>query len=297
MGIKKNIRLALLTFLIFCGLARGWYLLTDGFSVANIVSLHSSYNPRWEPKEVRIDQTALFNILSQKFIYLSKGSQSYVFLSEDGKFVLKFFKYNRLRPSQLEKLFFFIPSITRYYQECNQEKLRMIDLSFESCILAHDELFDQTGVLYTHLNKGVGLNQKTTFFDKIGRTFELDLDQYEFYIQSWADPLEHRLNLLLTENKQREAEELIDSLLVKVKGDFNRGYLDQDPALLQNSGVFMGKVISIDVGQFQKTAALKEEDFYRKEFEHRLFILQRDLQKKYPLLSNYVQKEGYHLTQ
>ena len=37
------------------------------------------------------------NIFDQKFKYLSKGCQTYVFQSEDKKYVIKFIRYHRYR--------------------------------------------------------------------------------------------------------------------------------------------------------------------------------------------------------
>lgn len=50
------------------------------------------YNPDWE---FAVDLHEIANILNQPFIYLSRGNQASVFESQDGKYVLKIFRYRR----------------------------------------------------------------------------------------------------------------------------------------------------------------------------------------------------------
>ena len=65
----------------------------DGFSVALI---HSglTFNPAWEtaPASPELDP-----IFSQKFHYLGCGGQSFAFVSDDGQYVIKFFKFRLFR--------------------------------------------------------------------------------------------------------------------------------------------------------------------------------------------------------
>jgi len=60
-----------------------------GFSPARITS-DFAYNPDWAIEEPQ-DLVTIKSILGQKFKFLAVGSQSYAFVSEDGKYVVKFF--------------------------------------------------------------------------------------------------------------------------------------------------------------------------------------------------------------
>src|SRR5437868_3279127 len=79
----------LLSLLLLYGVERFCHKQTDGFSIYNISS-NLSFREEWEiPQET----TEAKIILAQPFYYLGKGAQSYVFESEDGNFVLKFFRH------------------------------------------------------------------------------------------------------------------------------------------------------------------------------------------------------------
>src|SRR5205085_10468413 len=96
-----NIRLkkwiyALFAILIIFGLSRLYYRLTDDFRIANI-TYDLPFTPPWKVPHLTLDEYKnLEKILSQTFSYIGKGAQCYAFKSEDGKFVLKFFKFKHL---------------------------------------------------------------------------------------------------------------------------------------------------------------------------------------------------------
>src|SRR5690349_15990834 len=98
------------------GLARK---LTHGFRIGKL-HLDFPYQPQWE---IACDP-AIERILRQPFTFLGKGSQSYVFESQDGQTVVKLFRFDRPDAIQL----------------------------FDACKLAYDSLRDETGLLYIHLN-------------------------------------------------------------------------------------------------------------------------------------------------
>src|SRR4029079_17540498 len=67
-----------------------------GFTVEKISS-KLSFNEAWEihPLSLEARDHLLHTVLSQTFYYLGSGSQSYAFASQDGKYVLKFFKMHK----------------------------------------------------------------------------------------------------------------------------------------------------------------------------------------------------------
>src|SRR5271156_5010255 len=92
-------RLIFLTLFVLSlyGLGRLYFRLTGGFTIANISS-DFSFQPQWEVRPLLEGEQAEFDkATSQPFYYLGKGCQSYVFASQDGKYVIKFFKYQRYR--------------------------------------------------------------------------------------------------------------------------------------------------------------------------------------------------------
>ena len=71
---------------------------TDRFSIARI---HSDlpFNPAWETAFLSAEKKAeLRKLLDQKFHYLGCGGQCFAFASEDGSYVVKFFKHKVRKP-------------------------------------------------------------------------------------------------------------------------------------------------------------------------------------------------------
>ena len=60
------------------------------FKIVHVLPIEEEFAP---PKLSTEEIASVRSILSQPFIAFSKGSQSFVFLSEDGKYVLKFNKF------------------------------------------------------------------------------------------------------------------------------------------------------------------------------------------------------------
>ena len=96
-------------FRIICSLVflfvamRFYYAMTDDFRLQNI-SYPEKMRPISTPYFATIDQQLLEPIFAQRFFYLGKGAQSYAFSSEDGVFVLKFFKFKHLKPNWLMQI-------------------------------------------------------------------------------------------------------------------------------------------------------------------------------------------------
>ena len=76
-----------MSILLVYGTGRLYYAVTAGFTIGNITS-DFSYNEKWATAALTSSQRdQVKQILSQKFSYLGKGCQSYVFTSDDGKYV------------------------------------------------------------------------------------------------------------------------------------------------------------------------------------------------------------------
>ncbi|MCB1084591.1 MAG: hypothetical protein KDK60_00655, partial [Chlamydiia bacterium] len=89
---------------LFIGIERLSHTLNGGFSPAAITSSLQP-RPEWNITHEASDIAETLQALKQPYHYLGKGSQSFVFLSEDKKYVIKFFKHQRWRlPSMIEAL-------------------------------------------------------------------------------------------------------------------------------------------------------------------------------------------------
>jgi hypothetical protein len=264
---------------------RLYFAITGGFTEGNINS-NLSYDPRWQvhtpsPSEV----AAIDQALDQPFDYLSKGCQSYVFLSRDGNYVIKFFKYQRFRPQTWFQPFTFIPSVKRYQQRKAIERKDKLDRVFRSCTIAYEHLPNEAGLVFLHLNKTPDWTKTLTIYDKMHLKHVLQLGDMEFIVQRRATLLAPAVNALVANGKVDEAETLIDRLFVMLLLEYARGYADNDHALMQNTGVLDGYPIHIDIGQFVYNEIVTSSDVYYQEMYDKLYLFYVWLKKHHPDLA------------
>lgn len=206
------------------------------------------FNPEWEidadaENEVRA-------ILKQPFAYLDHGNQSYAFVSQDQKYVLKLFRYNRHRfvPTQIAKGW-----LRKQLGKKNKDKLLIkIDKTFKAARLAYTEGQEFTQVLFCHLNLTQNQFPLVQFRDPWGRNFSLPIDRYRFVIQRKVTPFKEAL--LAAKEHPEEMHHLIDSFLILIQERSAKGIHNADPNLGPNFGFLDGKAVEIDFGNYRKIA-------------------------------------------
>lgn len=262
------------------GLGRLYYRLTGGFTISNI-TYSLPYDSRWDSLPLSEEEKwQVGQILSQKFTYLGKGCQSYVFKSEDDQYVLKFFKYQRFRPQAWLDYVTFVPGMESYRQDKAEKKRDKLEGVFTSWKIAYEDLRQETGVVFIHLNKTNNLNQTVRLYDKLGFEHLLQLDDYEFMLQKKADLLCPTLERFIAQNQLDEGRRLIDQLLRLIASEYQRGYADNDHALMQNTGVLQGNPIHIDVGQFVHNRKIKQKALADQELFNKTWKFHRWLEKQ-----------------
>lgn len=266
------------------GSVRLYYRITDGFTIYNISSDYV-YDPRWDIVDLsETEKKQVKDVISQPFTYLGKGCQSYVFLSEDGDHILKFFKYQRFRPQAWLDYLTFIPGMDQYRLFKIDKKRRKLEGIFNSWKIAFEELQPETQLVYVHLNKSNYLNQALVIYDKMGFKHELEADKMEFLVQRKADMLCPYIQRLMNEGNELEVKALLTKIIELILSEYNRGYADNDHALMQNTGVYNGNPIHIDVGQFVKREDIKDPNVYRQELFNKTYKFRKWLKKNYPQL-------------
>lgn len=278
----------IVTVLVIYGLGRLYFHLTAGFTLENIAS-DFTHQPQWEVRPLSENEKVELKIaLDQPYHYLGKGCQSYVFASQDGNYVIKFFKYQRFRLQSWLAYFPPLPAIVKYREEKNEKKWFKLDSFVKSWKVAFENLKEETGLIFVHLNKTEDLHKKLTLFDKLGLKHQIDLDQTEFCVQRRAEML---CDVLLTYKKQNDLESaqlLIDKLLGLIISEYARGIADNDHALMQNTGIVKEKPIHIDVGQFVISEEAKAPLFYHQELFTKTYKFKRWLFENYPELGSYL---------
>jgi hypothetical protein len=95
------------------------------------------------------DQKLLQELLAQKFHYLGRGLQSFVFASEDGRYVVKVFNNRYQRKLQLFSFLSHFPIINYWAKQRAAYFDKKLHLTFESYQIAREEMAEQTGLVYT----------------------------------------------------------------------------------------------------------------------------------------------------
>lgn len=283
-----SISCLLLAVLTVYGLGRLYFYTTAGFTLGNIHS-DLSHHVQWDTREPTEEETLKFReSIAQDYYYLGKGCQSYVFLSQDGKYVIKFFKFQRVRPQNWIDFFTFIPSVKEYQNNKIKEKENKLNNLFLSCKLAFDDLKNETGVIYVHLNKTDHLHHSLRIYDKLGLSHQLDLDRLEFVIQHRASMLADTIDDLMSAGQIDQSKLLIDKLLIMVLSEYYSGYADNDHALMQNTGVLNGNPIHIDVGQLIYNNTVRDPAVYHQEIMNKMTQARNWLKERHPELLDHL---------
>lgn len=290
--IFKNKLFLLLSFILLAyGSSRLYYGVTGGFTIGNITS-DFAYDTRWDTTPLSDEDSLLVDqITSQKFSYLGKGCQSYVFQSEDGKYVLKFFKYQRFRPQIFLNYLTFIPGMDAYRLGKIDKKQKKLEGVFESWKIASDYLKEESGLIFVHLNKTDNLKKQLTIYDKMGFEHVVDLDQMEFMIQKKATMYCAHINDLMKKNEEEKAKQLLTNTITLILSEYKRGLADNDHALMQNTGVYHDKPFHIDVGQFVLNEEAKTDSFMKQQLFNKTYKFRIWLHKNHPRLAVYLESQ------
>jgi hypothetical protein len=194
--------------------------LTQGFRIAKL-QLDFPFHPEWEIPP----NSAFHEILQQNYTYLSKGAQSYVFESSDGRYVVKLFRFDH---DDLEDKVTFL---------------------FNACKLAYDHLPEETGLLYIHLNATPMGLPMLHCKDAVGRSYQFDLNQTRFVLQRKAQNFRKTLQESLGEPvaMQKRLDEFIELLYART----DKWILNTDPNLSRNFGFLEDRAIEFDFGNYR----------------------------------------------
>lgn len=209
------------------------------------ISSDLSYHPEWETGPA---SEAAQRALSQKYTYLARGAQSFAFLSEDGKYVVKFFRMKHLQSKLKDH---FRPGVVKR----RAENLQSI---FSAHKLAWDELKEETGLVFLHLNKSCNLNLCLEVKDWLGRTHKIDLDKTEFVLQEKAELIFTHMKKVKEKEGIKGVEKTLAAFLGLVQTQIDRGIFDRDKAVSHNYGFVGDKPVHLDIGRLTKGEKLGE---------------------------------------
>lgn len=240
---------------LFFGVERLCHRATDGFAMVNI------YAPPGNNEKWKTDEPLPEGLCDQPFHYLSSGSQSYVFVSEDGKTALKLFKFQHMRtPPILD----FLPSKGKLGEK-RAKKRKILERTLNSLTLGYKEMKEETALLYLHLAKTNHLKQTITLTDKIGRTHTLDLDGAPFLLQKRGTLVYEAINAWMANGNKETAEKGLRALFTLAKERCQKGIFDKDPDFSTNFGFIGDKPFQLDFGRLSYAEKEKDPEVYGPE--------------------------------
>jgi hypothetical protein len=291
MNIVKKICFLLILAGLCIGMGRFCLVQTRGFALYKILS-DLPFNPQWETAPLSNEESGVLKkALSQSYRFLDKGAQCYVFLSDDGRYVIKFFKLHALQPAlwlRAVRLPFFMQKL---WVQKLIEKNQTLSKTFTSYVIAHDELKEETGLLYLHLNKTEKQHSPLTIFDNIGVKHTLNLDKMEFLIQKRASLFLPHLEKMIQEKGLNAAKSSLSDLVHFLEKRNKKEIFDKDPDLLTNFAFLDDQIVQIDVGRFRKDTQRKNPDVYYEEIVRITDQFNQWLKNHYPLLSDHLEQE------
>lgn len=264
---------------------------TDGFSVARI---HSDlpYDPRFDIAPLSVgDQKEIEAALSQQFHYLACGGQCFAFGSEDGKYVIKFFKH-RIRKPYSYFMHIPLPAILDKLRQSKLDKaLLKLNRDFISYKLAYEELQEETGLVYIQLNKGGAFHRSVSIVDKIGIKHEIPLDGIEFVLQRQGELVHSYIDSLVKTGDLEKTREALHAMLNTIVSRCKKGFFDEDPRIHRNFGFVENKPIFIDVGRFVPDSRRKDPVVYRADLVKITHRFRKWLLETHPEIVNILDEE------
>ncbi|MBS0620746.1 MAG: hypothetical protein JSS61_04735 [Verrucomicrobia bacterium] len=274
--------LLLFVFSIFVGIDRLAHRRSNHFAADKILNLHP-YSSEWDlPTPSPEEKEEIDRILSQKFTYLDKGSQSYVFISEDKKTILKFLKQHKLSSKSWLSMFPF--SFNPYYID-SLAKEKKWKQTFDACKTSYLELKKETGLIYVHLNRTRDLHKKVTLFDQDGNVHHIDVDRTSFYLQKRAQLIYSRISELMHQGDVERAQQIITSVFSLIDDLGRKGVVENDPILRKNFGLIDDIAVQIDVGRLRIDPEMQKNPLYKDEIASISNSFRVWVEKNYPALT------------
>lgn len=258
-----------LTFLILFSFSvgQGLHWLKDGFNPRHLTGLDVPVEEEW-PEEVQL-------VLQQPFSYLGRGTQCFAFVSQDGRYVLKFPRMD------IYKTPLWVRAIgsASYRKALEEENGRRKAFVLNSFALAAFELKESTGLIASHVGKSSS-KEKITLIDRMGRKTQLRIGETPFALQYKQPTLKMLLPVAIAEGRMDEAQKILDAWIQVALERSRKGILNKDGAFLRNCGFDGVHAYEIDLGSFYRSSELSLEQANKRAFREAAGGVQRWLRKR-----------------
>lgn len=263
----------------------------DGFYIDRITTCFKD-DPQWDisPTPEQIERAR--SVLQQPFYYLAHGFQCFAFVSQDGRYVLKFIRHQRLRPLFPVEWIPDISFLKQFKESKIQQGKKRADYLFRSLKVSFVDVAYETGLLMVHLNKTKNHYPQVTLVDKAGTEHVIAIDNFEFVLQEKAVHIKPLLANLMQEQKLDEAQRRIDQIFSLLATCAKKGIADNDSQLIRknNLGFLQDRAIYIDTGKLTRKESIKTRSRFEEDLE-RLTPLHDWLMAEYPELATYFEEQ------
>ncbi len=272
--LKRGINLSLF-FIAFNTLEHFCHQKTDGFFLERIQFHHEK--PLTDQPE-----SAVLSILNQPFRYLGCGNQCFVFASEDGHHVLKFFKYVDFAPPAWVTQVPLLNRVKQFRPNRQHEIAWKRNRDFQGYQLAFDQFQTQTGLISLHLHASQSTYPSITLYDKLGVIHSLDLNNTPFILQKRATPIYEQFSAWIKTGDIDKVQQGISSLVSLCSERISQNIFDDDVHFYSNFGFVDGTPIQIDPGHFVSNSSHPEK------LSSHLIELKDWFSKNYPPMVSHV---------
>ncbi|KAF3363339.1 Uncharacterized protein PHSC3_000093 [Chlamydiales bacterium STE3] len=234
----------------------------------------------------------LHEIFQKPFTFLGSGNQTFAFSSADGKYVLKFFKFQHLKGFQH---LHYLPKFSwlKNYQAkkfiSNQKRIQQV---FSGHFLALTKDRENSGLIYAHLNPQESIPFTAKIIDRNQILYEISLNDVVFVVQKKGVSSNQFFRDLLNRGKVAEVKASLRALLCMYLEEYHLGVYDRDHNVMHNTGFYKNRPIRLDVGKLRYDEEMKLYERYiidlRKVVWERI---DRWMRKYYPLYREEIAKE------
>ncbi|MFA6501471.1 MAG: hypothetical protein WCT85_01655 [Parachlamydiales bacterium] len=298
MNISKLIIKFSLVLIILAVVIKSWVFFTFSFRIDKIEP-NEFFQNHWNVK-LKVNPQ-IKGVLDQKYKLFNKGRQSFVFISDDNKYVIKLIRFHRYSDPFFVKFLDSLKISNNHMNKLKNEINTSYQETMNSYKIAYEQLSDETATIYVHLDKTRVFDKKLQVVDRLGQNHYLDLDKLGFVIQKKAEPFD--LKIQKTQDDRKATRKLIESFFYNLSSIYKKNVFNNDRHLVQNLGIIDDQIVEIDIGRFAIDERLEQRDFLQKESAHYTYYLRKWILKNIPEHVQFFDRElikliestgGYH---
>lgn len=195
-----------------------------------------------------IPNSECLGILHQPFHYLARGRQCFVFISADGQTVIKFLNYSRFSLPKWINLFPWLHYWEMWLVVMEDKRRLRFEATINSFQMAMNELQEETGIVYLHLQQG-GHLPILDVVDRAHRTHHVDLNRTAFILQKKATPIYEELDERFRMGGEAALNEALQSFVSFLQKRCALHLADDDRDVGINFGFHHGNAMLLDPGR------------------------------------------------